>query len=85
MQVRFLALLSGLRIQYCCELWCRSQMWLRSGVAMAVSQVGGYSSDWTPCLGTSMCRGCGPRKRQKDQNKTKKKKLLVSIKGKVTI
>ena len=24
--VRSLALLSGLRIQHCCELWCRSQM-----------------------------------------------------------
>ena len=24
------------RIQHCCELWCRSQMRLRSGVAVAV-------------------------------------------------
>ena len=31
-----LALLSGLRIWRCCELWCRSQTWLRSGVAVAV-------------------------------------------------
>ena len=31
-----LALLSGLRIQRCCELWCRLQMRLRSGVAVAV-------------------------------------------------
>ena len=34
--VRSLALLSGLRIQRCRELWCRSQTQLRSGVAMAV-------------------------------------------------
>ena len=35
-QVRSLALLGGLRIQRYCELWCRSQTWLRlaSGVAM---------------------------------------------------
>ena len=36
MRVQSLALLSGLRIQHCCELWCRSQMWLRSGIAVAV-------------------------------------------------
>ena len=35
--VRPLALLSGLRIQHCCELWCRSQMQLRSGVAVALA------------------------------------------------
>ena len=33
--VRSLVLLSGLRIQCCCELWCRSQMWLGSRVAVA--------------------------------------------------
>ena len=37
LQVQSLALLSGLRIQHCCELWCRSQMKLRSGVAVAVA------------------------------------------------
>ena len=26
----------GLRIQHCYDLWCRSQMWLRSGIAVAV-------------------------------------------------
>ena len=31
LRVRSLASLSGLRIQHCCELWCRSQTWLRSG------------------------------------------------------
>ena len=35
--VRFLALLSGLRLRCCRELWCRLQMWLGSGVAMAVA------------------------------------------------
>lgn len=36
-QVRSLALLSGLRIQHRCELWCRPQTWLKSGVAVAVA------------------------------------------------
>ena len=33
MQVRALASLSGLRTRSCHELWCRSQIWLRSGIA----------------------------------------------------
>ena len=36
MQVQSLASLSGLRLQHCPELWCRSQVWLRSGIAVAV-------------------------------------------------
>ena len=34
LQVQSLASLSGLRIWYCRELWCRSRMRLRSGVAV---------------------------------------------------
>ena len=34
--IRSLALLSGLRIQRCRDLWGRLQMWLGSGVAVAV-------------------------------------------------
>ena len=37
LRVRSLASLSGLRIQRCCELWCRSKTRLRSGVAVAVA------------------------------------------------
>ena len=36
MQVGSLALLSGLRIRCCHELWCRPQAWLRSCVGVAV-------------------------------------------------
>ena len=36
MQVQSLASLSGLGTRRCHELWCRSQMWLGSGVAVAV-------------------------------------------------
>ena len=72
MQVLLLASLSGLRIRRCHELWCRSQMQLGSGVAVAVAWAGGYSSDWTPSLETSICHECGPKK-------TKKKKLFLNI------
>ena len=40
-----LALLSGLRIWHCRELWCRLQMWLGSRVAVALVLAGSYSSD----------------------------------------
>ena len=44
-QVQSLASLSGLRIQYCHKLWYRSQMQLRSGVAVAVVWAGSCSSN----------------------------------------
>ena len=65
LQVPSLALLSGLRIQHCRELWCRLQTWLRSRVAVGLVQASGYSSDWTPGRGTSICRRSGPRKGKK--------------------
>ena len=36
LQVQSLALLTGLRIQHCHDLWCRLQMWLGSSVAVAL-------------------------------------------------
>ena len=69
MQVQSLALLSGLRSQHCSELWCRSQTWLRSHVAVAVGWAGSWSSNSTPSLGTSICSGCGPKKQKKNKNK----------------
>ena len=41
----------------------------------AVASAGSYSSDWTPNLGTSICRGWGPRKGRK----TKQKPRFVSV------
>ena len=52
MQVPSLALLSGLRIRHCCELWCRSKMWLRSSFSVAVVWASSCSSDSTPNLVT---------------------------------
>ena len=53
MQVRSLASLNVLWIWRCPEMWCRSQMQLRSHAAVAVAQARGYSSNSTPSLETS--------------------------------
>ena len=57
MWVWSLSSLSGLRIQRCHEQWCRSQMQLRSCVAMDLVEAGSCNSDSTPSLGTSINRG----------------------------
>ena len=63
--VQSLASFSGLRIPHCHELWCRSQTWLRSFVAVAVACVGNCSSDSTPGLVPSICCRCSPEKKKK--------------------
>ena len=84
MLVPSLASLSGLRIWRCRELWYRSQTQLGSHVAVAVAvavavvKAGSYNSEWTPSLGTSMCRRYG-RKRQKQTNKQKKPKQSLNL------
>ena len=72
MQVQSLALQGGLRIQHCHELRGRSQTQLGSGIAVPVAEAGSYSSNLTPSLGTSICRGCGPKKQKKKKTKNKK-------------
>ena len=64
-------LAQGLRIWFCCELWCRLQMWLGSGIVMAVAYSGSCSSNLTPSLGTSICLRGSPKKQQ--TNKQTKK------------
>ena len=46
MQVRPLVSPSGLRIWYCYKLWHRSQMWLRSSIAVAVVQAVAKALIW---------------------------------------
>ena len=60
------ASLGGLRIWHCYELWCRSQMWLGSSVAVAVVKASSCSSNSTPSLGTFICQGCGPKKQKRE-------------------
>ena len=45
LRVWFLASLSGLRIWHCHDLWCRSQMWLGSGDAVALALASSCSSN----------------------------------------
>ena len=66
--VRSLAWLSGSRIQRCRKLWCRLQMRLGSGIAVAVAQSSSCSSDWTRSLGASICHLYGPNKTKKKRN-----------------
>ena len=67
MWVQSLASLNGLRIQNWCKLQCRSQMWLCMWPFIAVAvwhRPASYSSDSTPSPGTSICHGCGPKKKK---------------------
>ena len=64
-RVRSLALLNGLRIQHCHELWCRSQTWLGSCVAVVVAVASSYRSRLTPSLGISICHRFGPKRAKK--------------------
>ena len=72
-RVPSLASISGLRIQHCCELWCRLQMRFGSRVAVAVPC--SCSSNLTPSLGTSICHRHGPKKtdRQTDRQTERRK------------
>ena len=70
-QVRSLASLSGLRVQHCSELWCRSQTRFGSGVAVAVVEASRYSSNSAPSLGTSIGVGAALKRQQANKNKTK--------------
>ena len=83
-RVRLLASLSGLRIQRCCELWGRLQMWLGHGIEVAVAVVGSCSSDSTPNLGTSICCGCGPKKIHKKE-KENNRKILYLFKKRILV
>ena len=66
-----LASLSGLRIQRCRELWCRSQTRLRSRGAVAALQAGGYSSNSAPAWELPYARGWSPEKDKKEKEKPK--------------
>ena len=55
-QVQSLALLSGLRIHCCLELWCRSQMWLGSHVAVAVAGIRSPAWELPYALGETLKR-----------------------------
>ena len=73
-------LLNGLRIWCYYELWCRSQTWLGSHVAVAVVQACSYSSNLTLSLGISIC--CkGSSKMTKIKNKVSLWLLKVLVRS----
>ena len=78
MWVWSLVLLNGSGIQHCHELWCRSLVPLRSGVAVAVALAGSCSSNGPQAWELPYALlGCGPKKQKKQkqkQNKTKQNK-----------
>ena len=76
MQVWSLALLSGLRIQHCHELWC-SQTRLGYAISVALAYASGYSSNSTPSLGTSICCRCSPKKSKKEKSPLKYLKYVT--------
>ena len=74
MQVQFLVLLSGLRIQHYHELWCRLQTWLRSCLAVAVAN---STAPIKPPAWESpydMAAALKSKKKKKKPNKQKKQK-----------
>ena len=80
MQVPSLALLSGLRIQHCCDLQCRSKMWLGFHVVVVVVYAGSYGSDLTHSLGTSIWHRWGPKKKKaKKTPKSKSHSCLILL------
>ena len=70
-----LASLRGLRIQHCHKLWYRSQMQLRSGVAMAGVYISSCSSDSSPSLILPYAAGLALK------NKGEKKEKIKRIKN----
>ena len=77
-QDQSLASLSGFTIQCYRELWSRLQTQLGRGFAAAVVEAGNCSSDWTPSLAASMCRGCGPKKTKKKKRKKENTQVLAN-------
>ena len=78
-EVQSMPPLSRLRIQYCHELWRRSQTWLRFGIAVAVTQAGSCCSDSIPSLGTSICCGCSPKKTKRKRKKKNRTSISLSL------
>ena len=82
MQDQSLALLSRLRIWHCCELWCRLQIQLGSGTAVAVAAatVPIQPLAWEPPCAMGMAL-----KRPKKKKKKKKLKYSDSNKSQKSI
>ena len=56
---------------------CRSQPRLGSLTAVALVQAGGYSSNWTPSLGASICAGAALKRQNKQTKKLNSSTISV--------
>ena len=65
MRVRSLTSLSGLRIHCCHELWCRSQMWLGSSVAVYRHRPAAVAPIWPLAWEVPYGIGAGLKKKKK--------------------
>ena len=74
--VRSLALLRGVRIQRCRELWCRLQMRLGSGIAVAVAWASSCSSDSAPSWELPYAAGAAPKSKKKKKERKKNKETI---------
>ena len=65
----------------CCQLWCRSQTWLRSGIAVvvAVAVASSCRSNSPRSLGTSICCMCAPKKKRKKKKGRKGMNTLMGF------
>ena len=74
-KVCFLASLSGLRVLHCCELCCRLQVQLRSGIAVAVAWAADAATALIPPLAWEPPYAAGTvfkKERKKERKKEKK-------------
>ena len=64
-------------------------MLLRSHVAVAVMQAVSYSSDSSPSLGPSICRGCSPKKTKRKERRREgrkgKKEVFLCKRSELTL
>ena len=58
-------MVQGVKDPACHKVWCRLQMWLRSGAAVAMAVADSCSSELTPSLGTSICCRYDPKRKAK--------------------
>ena len=79
---------SGLRIWHCLKLQCRSQVQLRSSVAMAMVWADSCSSNSTPAwelpyaMGEALKKKKKKKKERKKERKEKKKRFLLTWESK---
>ena len=71
-QVQSLALLSGSRPAVAMSHGVGRRCGSDLKFALAVVQAGGYSSNSTSGLGTSVCHGCGPKETKRQKKKRKR-------------